>query len=216
MRLGLGGCDLYAAPERPKLGWHSRNGGQRKWMWVGMSQGGDDFGRHGRGGIRPDVAAVGVAYPQFRAWLRRSDTQSDVERTSSPGPDADRLAALSAVQRIADVVAALRIRRGDDPLLGDILNEAECLSLLAVREAASPVATSVSLSEKWPDLTSRERQVADLLAADMTDREIAEALDICPNTARGYSASVLSKLGLHSRRDLRRGVAPSARSPLRD
>jgi non-specific serine/threonine protein kinase len=49
-------------------------------------------------------------------------------------------------------------------------------------------------------LTPRECEVAALLGELKTDNEIALRLHISRNTARSYSAAVLSKLELHSRR----------------
>jgi len=53
-----------------------------------------------------------------------------------------------------------------------------------------------------------------LVAAGLTDREIAERLCISPRTASNHTAAVLAKLGVTSRRaaavEARRlGVAPS-------
>ncbi|MBA2775369.1 MAG: tetratricopeptide repeat protein, partial [Chloroflexia bacterium] len=49
-------------------------------------------------------------------------------------------------------------------------------------------------------LTARERQVAQLLARDLSDRDIAERLSISPRTASTHVNTILGKLGVHSRR----------------
>lgn len=54
-------------------------------------------------------------------------------------------------------------------------------------------------------LTPRERQVAALMAAGFTDREIAEKLRIGRRTAETHAANVKGKLGVASRRELIRG-----------
>ena len=56
-------------------------------------------------------------------------------------------------------------------------------------------------------LTAREAQVASLLAQRLTNDEIASALGISSHTARHHTESVLLKLGVTSRRALRRLLA---------
>jgi len=48
-------------------------------------------------------------------------------------------------------------------------------------------------------LSRRERQVAELIAQSKSDREIAEALGLSRHTVRGYTKTVLLKLGAHKR-----------------
>ncbi|MFC4604371.1 ATP-binding protein [Rhodococcus kronopolitis] len=50
-----------------------------------------------------------------------------------------------------------------------------------------------------PNLTRRERQVADLVAQGLTNKAIAEQLVISPRTAQGHVEHVLTKLGFTSR-----------------
>jgi DNA-binding CsgD family transcriptional regulator len=52
-------------------------------------------------------------------------------------------------------------------------------------------------------LTPRERQVAWLAAAGRTNRQIAEALIVSPETVKTHIAHVLQKLGVRSKVDLR-------------
>jgi DNA-binding NarL/FixJ family response regulator len=49
-------------------------------------------------------------------------------------------------------------------------------------------------------LSPREREVLHLLAAGLESMAIAERLHISPRTERNHVASVLAKLGVHSRR----------------
>jgi len=60
-------------------------------------------------------------------------------------------------------------------------------------------------------LTARETEVARLLTSGYTDREMATMLGIGRRTVETHAANVRAKLGLKSRRELRRGaVWPAA------
>jgi DNA-binding NarL/FixJ family response regulator len=83
--------------------------------------------------------------------------------------------------------------------LGDREGVDACLRCLADVAASDPLFRAVPLS-------SRERQVATLVAAGLTNREIARALRIAEGTARRHVANILTKLGLHSRIQLARWV----------
>ena len=48
-------------------------------------------------------------------------------------------------------------------------------------------------------LTARERQVLELLAAGLTNREIGESLVISPGTVKKHAANIYGKLGVHGR-----------------
>ena len=54
-----------------------------------------------------------------------------------------------------------------------------------------------------PDpLTSREREVLQLIAEGKTTKEIADLLVLSVSTVQTHSAHILAKLGLHSRTEL--------------
>lgn len=65
------------------------------------------------------------------------------------------------------------------------------------------------------DLTARQAEVALLLARRLSNREIADALSISPHTARRHTEMVFRKLGISSRRQVRRRILeePGARAP---
>ena len=66
----------------------------------------------------------------------------------------------------------------------------------------------------WRDgLTSRERQVATLVAEGLGTRQIAERLVITEGTVRVHVERILSKLGLHSRVQLAAWVLQRTPAP---
>ncbi|QBR94567.1 response regulator transcription factor [Nocardioides euryhalodurans] len=50
-----------------------------------------------------------------------------------------------------------------------------------------------------PGLSGREREVLELVAEGLTNRQIAERLFISPVTARNHVSRILTKLGLENR-----------------
>lgn len=81
-------------------------------------------------------------------------------------------------------------------------------------------AVSYALGEQPPDirsrsdprvaLTNRERQVADLVAQGLTDKQIAARLVISLRTAQGHVGHILTKLGFTSRAQIAMWVADTA------
>jgi DNA-binding NarL/FixJ family response regulator len=67
-------------------------------------------------------------------------------------------------------------------------------------------------------ITAREHEVLTLLAAGLSNREIAHRLSISERTARTHVSSILDKLGLRSRTQaalyaIQQGLAPATPSP---
>jgi DNA-binding CsgD family transcriptional regulator len=69
------------------------------------------------------------------------------------------------------------------------------------RPLAAPVPVPDEIRVRF-NLTRKESRVAVLLAAQKSNEQIAADLCISPHTARHHTQSVLSKLGLKSRRDV--------------
>lgn len=69
---------------------------------------------------------------------------------------------------------------------------------LALRRTAKPTVTHHA-DRQDDDLTSREREIAELVAQGMSNRDIAASLVISPRTAEKHVEKILTKLGLSSR-----------------
>jgi DNA-binding CsgD family transcriptional regulator len=86
--------------------------------------------------------------------------------------------------------------------------------LLARAEELSRIARGHgSLDEPWRPLTSREFEVARLIAEGMTNGEIAGELGIASKTASAHVEHILAKLGVARRAEIATWVANIARSP---
>jgi DNA-binding CsgD family transcriptional regulator len=73
---------------------------------------------------------------------------------------------------------------------------------LAQSSAAPPAPTGAAAPRPAGMLTPRERDVARLVAAGLSNRQIGEALVITEKTAANHVQRVLDKLGVHSRTQL--------------
>lgn len=87
-------------------------------------------------------------------------------------------------------------------LLDGIRRVANGESLLA-RGISDRVVASLSAPSRaqgdQPDLTLRERQVLDLIAAGLTNRQIGERLELAEKTVKNYVSGLLAKLGMERR-----------------
>jgi DNA-binding CsgD family transcriptional regulator len=55
-------------------------------------------------------------------------------------------------------------------------------------------------------LTDREREIAELVAAGRTNREVARQLVLSPRTVEAHLRTIYAKLGVRSRVELARGL----------
>jgi DNA-binding NarL/FixJ family response regulator len=77
-----------------------------------------------------------------------------------------------------------------------VTSEARGMRMQAALERAARLEQAAAVED---GLTQRERQVAALIAAGRSNREIAEALVITESTAEVHVKHILSKLGFRSR-----------------
>ncbi|MGB3911029.1 MAG: response regulator transcription factor [Pseudolysinimonas sp.] len=86
-------------------------------------------------------------------------------------------------------------------LIGDIRQVAAGKRLLPAaagrRVVEQLVATPTAPAD--PELSLRERQVLEFIADGLTNRQIAERLDLAEKTVKNYVSGLLAKLGLESR-----------------
>jgi DNA-binding NarL/FixJ family response regulator len=71
--------------------------------------------------------------------------------------------------------------------------------MLTVDQALDEELADAPRSPRLDPLTAREREVAELVAAGHTNRQIAAPRVIAEPTAERHVANILNKLGLHSR-----------------
>lgn len=126
-----------------------------------------------------------------------------------------------AMSREGQARALLALDRpGDRPqataLLGEVTATAQALGIEQLGERADTLraaATAAPRASAWPaGLTGREVEVLRLIAAGQSNRAIAEALYISPNTVLHHVSSIFVKLGVANRAEaaayaIRQGLA---------
>ena len=95
-----------------------------------------------------------------------------------------------------DLVNAVRSLSEGRPFFTSKVAE---MVLEGYRQKSSPAGTEIPTGDR---LTSRERQIVQLMAEGKTSKEIATALDISVKTAETHRANVMRKLDLHSLADV--------------
>ena len=113
----------------------------------------------------------------------------------------------SAIHRFAhdEVEAQVRNELGEDAYRKAYEAGARCTSdeavALALGKQPRAEEAKVADTDEGPFgvLTRREAEIANLVAAGMTNREIATTLVIAPRTAEGHVENILAKLGFTSR-----------------
>jgi DNA-binding NarL/FixJ family response regulator len=78
----------------------------------------------------------------------------------------------------------------------------EALAVLAVAESATPAPSPSSPSARTDRLSSREQEVLALVTEGRSNKAIAAALYVSPNTVKTHVASLLNKLHADNRAQL--------------
>ena len=114
--------------------------------------------------------------------------------------------ALAAADRRQEAAAALAAAVAALDGFGALRDRAAAVREL--RRLGRRVVRATSASDADP-LTGREREVAELVAAGRTNREIAQQLVLSTRTVEAHLRSVYAKLGVRSRVELARAARPS-------
>ena len=75
----------------------------------------------------------------------------------------------------------------------------DCVETLLQIAGSAPTPAGVSETSLPEPLTEREREILHLLAAGLTNPEIAEHLFISAQTVKKHTGNIYAKLGVHSR-----------------
>jgi len=77
--------------------------------------------------------------------------------------------------------------------------EKQAFDRVAFRRAVEETKSKFQSQSELNTLTDREREVLDLLAQGLTNKEIAEKLVITTNTVKRHLKAIFEKLGVHTR-----------------
>lgn len=151
---------------------------------------------------RPDVVVYDLGYNPLVALPRLDPLYEARLPLVALLPDAEY--AVRAAHVLAGGPYGLMLRETSGPLLTAALVAAAAgLVVLDPALAASLTPLGESLPQDPPgdDLTPRETEVLQLMAQGMTNKAIAHALNISPNTVKFHINAILSKLDAQSRTD---------------
>jgi DNA-binding CsgD family transcriptional regulator len=142
-----------------------------------------------RAGDAAEVAGAGGGSPLEAARLRLLQGRA----LSASGDRAGALTALTEAESTLDGFGAVRWR-------DEAVRELRRLGHRVRRDSG----------EALGSLTGREREIADLVAAGRTNREVAEQLVLSPKTVEAHLRNIYAKLGVRSRVELARSAAEAS------
>ncbi len=174
-------------------------------------------------GAQPDIEVVGVAGTMAAVCQLASSLRPDVVLMDYGLPDGDGVLAAAAIKAAQPTVHIVMLTSflDEDVLVAAI--EAGCSGYVTKHKGGDELTTAVRLAANGEslvspdmlarllprlrrtqhglgsDLTSREREVLDLLAEGASKEAIARRLFVSTNTVRNHIQNVLTKLGAHSR-----------------
>lgn len=113
-------------------------------------------------------------------------------------PEVDRALAL----RVQGLLLESDLGTGDRPLARALLAAATGRAYLSAGAEAAMARPQPAAEGPQTQLTPREQEVLTLIISGCTDREIAEQLNLSPETVRGYTKDIRRKFGARSRVEL--------------
>ncbi|MBI2862451.1 MAG: response regulator transcription factor [Chloroflexi bacterium] len=179
----------------------------------------------------PDLQVVGEATDGLEAVQKAQELQPDIVLMDITMPGLTGLEATRRIKKTNPDVAVLTLTMHESEehffqalqagALGYIPKSAPDTEVLAaIRSAArgqsylSPAMATLLVSDyidrartgevldPYERLTDREREILHLIASGFTTREIADRLTLSVNTVHNHRASLMEKLGLHSKVEL--------------
>ncbi|MDJ0733684.1 MAG: response regulator transcription factor [Nostocaceae cyanobacterium] len=176
---------------------------------------------------KPDIEVVGEAENGQQAVEQALSLQPDVVLMDVRMPVMDGVAALRSLRQKAPEIKVLILTTFDDDdyinqairqgakgyLLKDTPSEELAQAIRAVHKGysqmgpgilekvmvATPSTPQPKIPPEWEHLTPREKEVLELIAKGMNNREIAETLFISERTVKNHVNSILSRLNLRDR-----------------
>ncbi|WP_176491659.1 response regulator [Curtobacterium sp. 'Ferrero'] len=171
---------------------------------------------------QPDLVVVGEAATVRDTLGRVTATRPDVVVLDVRLPDGSGIDACRAVRSAHPDIACLMLTAYDDEsamqaallagaagyvvkdirgqtLVEDVRRVAAGARLLPVVPVDRAVERITRRPDDLPELSLRERQVLELIATGMTNRQIGEHLDLAEKTVKNYVSGLLAKLGLERR-----------------
>ena len=148
------------------------------------------------GELRPDIAILDITMPELNGVeaakrIRKTCPHTEILLLSVHHSD-------QLVREIFEAGVRGYIVKSDSER--DLLSAVEALSNHKpwVTGCATELLLSKGSNEEPDRLTSREREIVQLLAEGKTSKEIASALAISVKTAETHRANIMRKLGFHS------------------
>jgi DNA-binding NarL/FixJ family response regulator len=152
---------------------------------------------------QPDVVVMDIRMPgldgvEATRRVLRSAPRTQVLVVSMLDDDASVFAAMRAGARGYVLKGA-----GHEEMIGAVRavhrGEAIFSAAIAVRMSRYFAALTPSLPDIFPELTSREREILQLLAEGLRNAEIAQRLSLAPKTVRNHVSTILGKLQVADR-----------------
>lgn len=152
--------------------------------------------------LKPDVALLDVDMPDLNgieATRRIRDTVPQTEVLILSVHDSEQM-----VRQVMACGARGYLVKSDagSDLLAALEAVAHHKPFVSPRISRSPIYPGVATEPTIAELTTRERETAQLLAEGMSNKEIAARLDISVKTAETHRTNIMRKIGAHSLADV--------------